>query len=147
MRDSNDIKILGIETSCDDTAIGVVTSKKDILSNVVVNQNSNLNNYGGIVPEIAARDHLSNLDHAINRALEESNLNLEDIDLIAATGGPGLIGGVIVGTVFAKSLAMSLEKPYVAVNHLEGHALTARLTDNIEYPYLLLLVSGGHTQI
>ena len=147
MRDSNDIKILGIETSCDDTAIGVVTSKRDILSNVVINQNSNLNNYGGVVPEIAARDHLSNLDHAINRALEESKLNLKDIDLIAATGGPGLIGGVIVGTVFAKSLAMSLEKPYVAVNHLEGHALTARLTDNIEYPYLLLLVSGGHTQI
>jgi len=147
MRGSNDIKILGIETSCDDTAIAVVTSKKDILSNVVINQNSNLNNYGGVVPEIAARDHLSNLDHAINRALEESKLNLKDIDLIAATGGPGLIGGVIVGTVFAKSLAMSLEKPYVAVNHLEGHALTARLTDNIEYPYLLLLVSGGHTQI
>ena len=147
MRGSNDIKILGIETSCDDTAIGVVTSKKDILSNVVINQNSNLNNYGGVVPEIAARDHLSNLDHAINRALEESKLNLRDINLIAATGGPGLIGGVIVGTVFAKSLAMSLEKPYVAVNHLEGHALTARLTDNIEYPYLLLLVSGGHTQI
>ena len=87
----------------------MVTSKKDILSNVVINQNSNLNNYGGVVPEIAARDHLSNLEHAINRALEESKLDLKDIDLIAATGGPGLIGGVIVGTVFAKSLAMSLE--------------------------------------
>ena len=86
MSGPNDIKILGIETSCDDTAIGVVTSKKEILSNVVINQNSNLNSYGGIVPEIAARDHLSNLDHAIYRALEESKLNLKEIDLIAATG-------------------------------------------------------------
>ena len=81
------------------------------------------------------------------KQLELSNSKIEDIDLIAATGGPGLIGGVIVGTVFAKSLAMSLDKPYVAVNHLEGHALTARLSNNIRYPYLLLLVSGGHTQI
>ena len=139
--------ILGIETSCDDTAVGIVTSKRNILSNIVINQNSNLSKYGGIVPEIAARDHLSNIDYAIDEALEYSKLKLKDIDLIAATGGPGLIGGVIVGTVFAKSLAMSLNKPYVAVNHLEGHALTARLTNNIKYPYLLLLVSGGHTQI
>ena len=139
--------IMGIETSCDDTAIAIVNSKKDILSNIVINQNTNLSKYGGIIPEIAARDHLTNIDYAVQEALELSKCKLEDIDLIAATGGPGLIGGVIVGTVFAKSLAMSLDKPYVAVNHLEGHALTARLTNNIEYPYLLLLVSGGHTQI
>ena len=147
MKKNNYKNILGIETSCDDTAIGIVTSEKSILSNIVINQNSNLNKYGGIVPEIAARDHLSNIDYAIQVALDEAELELNDIDLITATGGPGLIGGVIVGTVFAKSLAMSLDRPYVAVNHLEGHALTARLTDNVKYPYLLLLVSGGHTQI
>ena len=139
--------IIGIETSCDDTAIGIITSNKDILANIVINQNSNLSKYGGVVPEIAARDHLHNIDFAIDEALRQSKLKIEDIDLITATGGPGLIGGVIVGTVFAKSLAMALDKPYVAVNHLEGHALTARLTDNVKYPYLLLLVSGGHTQI
>ncbi len=147
MKKNNYKNILGIETSCDDTAIGIVTSEKSILSNIVINQNSNLNKYGGIVPEIAARDHLSNIDYAIHVALDKAELELNDIDLITATGGPGLIGGVIVGTVFAKSLAMSLDRPYVAVNHLEGHALTARLTDNVKYPYLLLLVSGGHTQI
>ena len=147
MKKNNYKNILGIETSCDDTAIGIVTSEKSILSNIVINQNSNLNKYGGIVPEIAARDHLSNIDYAIQAALDKAELELNDIDLITATGGPGLIGGVIVGTVFAKSLAMSLDRPYVAVNHLEGHALTARLTDNIKYPFLLLLVSGGHTQI
>ncbi len=147
MKKNNYKNILGIETSCDDTAIGIVTSEKEILSNIVINQNSNLNKYGGVVPEVAARDHLSNIDYAIQEALDEAKLELNDIDLITATGGPGLIGGVIVGTVFAKSLAMSLDRPYVAVNHLEGHALTARLSDNVKYPYLLLLVSGGHTQI
>ena len=147
MKNKNYLNILGIETSCDDTAIGIVRSDKKILSNVVINQNSNLSKYGGIVPEIAARDHLYNIDYAIKEALEKARLQIENIDLVTATGGPGLIGGVIVGTVFAKSLAMSLEKPYVAVNHLEGHALTARLSENVSYPYLLLLVSGGHTQI
>ncbi len=147
MKKSNYKNILGVETSCDDTAIGIVTSEKNILSNIVINQNSNLNKYGGVVPEVAARDHLSNIDYAFQAALDEAKLELNDIDLITATGGPGLIGGVIVGTVFAKSLAMSLDRPYVAVNHLEGHALTARLTNNIKYPFLLLLVSGGHTQI
>ena len=147
MSKNNCKNILGIETSCDDTAIGIVTSEKNILANIVINQNSNLTKYGGIIPELAARDHLSNIDYAIHGALNEAELELQDIDLITATGGPGLIGGVIVGTVFAKSLAMSLDRPYVAVNHLEGHALTARLTDNVKYPYLLLLVSGGHTQI
>ena len=100
--------IMGIETSCDDTAVAIVNSKKEILSNVVINQNTNLTKYGGIVPEIAARDHLTNIEYAVQEALEQSKSKLENIDLIAATGGPGLIGGVIVGTVFAKSLAMSL---------------------------------------
>jgi len=147
MQKINQKIIMGIETSCDDTAISIITSNKEILANIVINQNSNLNKYGGIVPEVAARDHLTNIDFAVKEALKKSKLRINQIDVIAATGGPGLIGGVIVGTVFAKSLAMSLNIPYVAVNHLEGHALTARLTNNVEYPYLLLLVSGGHTQI
>ena len=147
MQKTNQKIIMGIETSCDDTAVAIINSNKDILSNVVINQNSNLSKYGGIVPEVAARDHLTNIEYAVKEALIASKLKINDINLISATGGPGLIGGVIVGTVFGKSLAMSLDVPYIAVNHLEGHALTARLTNNIKYPYLLLLVSGGHTQI
>ena len=147
MEKTNQKIIMGIETSCDDTAVAIINSNKEILSNVVINQNSNLSKYGGIVPEVAARDHLTNIEYAVKEALIASKLKINDINLISATGGPGLIGGVIVGTVFGKSLAMSLDVPYIAVNHLEGHALTARLTNNIKYPYLLLLVSGGHTQI
>ena len=147
MQKTNQKIIMGIETSCDDTAVAIINSNKDILSNVVINQNSNLSKYGGIVPEVAARDHLTNIEYAVQETLIASNLKINDINLISVTGGPGLIGGVIVGTVFGKSLAMSLDVPYIAVNHLEGHALTARLTNNIKYPYLLLLVSGGHTQI
>ena len=147
MQKTNQKIIMGIETSCDDTAVAIINSNKEILSNVVINQNSNLSKYGGIVPEVAARDHLTNIEYAVKEALIASKLKINDINLISATGGPGLIGGVIVGTVFGKSLAMSLDIPYIAVNHLEGHALTARLTNNIKYPYLLLLVSGGHTQI
>ena len=147
MQKTNQKIIMGIETSCDDTAVAIINSNKEILSNVVINQNSNLSKYGGIVPEVAARDHLTNIEYAVKEALIASELKINDINLISATGGPGLIGGVIVGTVFGKSLAMSLDVPYIAVNHLEGHALTARLTNNIKYPYLLLLVSGGHTQI
>jgi N6-L-threonylcarbamoyladenine synthase len=147
MQKTNQKIIMGIETSCDDTAVAIINSNKEILSNVVINQNSNLSKYGGIVPEVAARDHLTNIEYAVKEALIASKLKINDINLISATGGPGLIGGVIVGTVFGKSLAMSLDVPYIAVNHLEGHALTARLTNNIKYPYLLLLVSGGHTQI
>ena len=147
MQKTNQKIIMGIETSCDDTAVAIINSNKEILSNVVINQNSNLSKYGGIVPEVAARDHLTNIEYAVKESLNASKLKINDINLVSATGGPGLIGGVIVGTVFGKSLAMSLDVPYIAVNHLEGHALTARLTNNIKYPYLLLLVSGGHTQI
>ena len=147
MQKTNQKIIMGIETSCDDTAVAIINSNKEILSNVVINQNSNLSKYGGIVPEVAARDHLTNIEYAVKESLIASKLKIDDINLISATGGPGLIGGVIIGTVFGKSLAMSLDIPYIAVNHLEGHALTARLTNNIQYPYLLLLVSGGHTQI
>ena len=147
MQNTNQKIIMGIETSCDDTAVSIISSNKDILSNVIINQNSDLAKYGGVVPEVAARAHLAHIENAVKESLKISQLKINDMDIIAATGGPGLIGGVIVGTVFGKSLAMSLNVPYVAVNHLEGHALTARLTNNIKYPYLLLLVSGGHTQI
>ncbi len=139
--------ILGIETSCDDTGIAVVDSERNILSNIVINQNNYHKEYGGIVPEIAARAHMNFMNIALKKSLSIANKKLSDIDIFCATGGPGLIGGLIVGTTFAKTLSWSLKKPYIAVNHLEGHALTARLVNNINYPYLLLLVSGGHTQL
>jgi N6-L-threonylcarbamoyladenine synthase len=138
--------ILAIESSCDDTSAAIITDKKEILSNIVVSQLAEHSPYSGVVPEIAARAHMGNLKAAIQAALKEANLGLADIDAFAATAGPGLIGGVIVGTMFAKSMASVNKKPYIAVNHLEGHALTARLCSNLEYPFLLLLISGGHCQ-
>ncbi len=138
--------ILGIESSCDDTGAAIINSELQILSNIIITQTEEHNLFKGVVPEIAARSHMKNLKKAINNALNQSNLQLNDIDAIAATCGPGLIGGVIVGTMFAKSIASVLKKPFIAVNHLEGHALTARLTEKIQYPYLLLLASGGHCQ-
>ena len=140
------IKILGLESSCDDSAAAVVDSRPDILSNIVISQDQEHKLFKGVVPEIAARSHLSNLEMAFERCMQESSLTLSDIDAIAATSGPGLIGGVIVGSMFGKALASVLGKPFIAVNHLEGHALTARLTDGVVFPYLLLLVSGGHCQ-
>ncbi|WP_316355250.1 tRNA (adenosine(37)-N6)-threonylcarbamoyltransferase complex transferase subunit TsaD [Candidatus Trichorickettsia mobilis] len=140
------IKILGIESSCDDTGVAVVAAPRQILSNIVISQNSEHAPFCGVVPEIAARKHLQNLEYAVQAALAEAKLNIENIDAIAATSGPGLIGGVIVGSMFGRALASSLSKPFIAVNHLEGHALTARLSHGIPYPYLLLLVSGGHCQ-
>lgn len=137
--------ILGIETSCDETAAAVITDKKEILSNIIHSQDHH-EEFGGVVPEIAARAHLKTLQPLVEKALNEAQLDLHQIDAIAATGGPGLIGGVIVGTMFAKGVAASLDIPYVAVNHLAGHALTVRLTDEVEFPYLLLLTSGGHCQ-
>ena len=149
--------ILGIETSCDETsaavvecpvaATGTVTGPGKILSNVVLSQIEEHAAFGGVVPEIAARAHVEALDGIVAAALHDAGLGLADLDGIAVTAGPGLIGGVIVGVMTAKALAFGAEKPLVAVNHLEGHALTARLTDGIGFPYLLLLVSGGHTQI
>ena len=140
------VKILGIESSCDDSAASVLDSELGILSNIVINQDEAHRLYQGVVPEIASRSHMDNLQKAIDRALQEANCTLGDIDAVAATCGPGLIGGVLVGAMFGKSIASTLQKPFIAVNHLEGHALTARLSDKIEYPYLLLLVSGGHCQ-
>jgi N6-L-threonylcarbamoyladenine synthase len=138
--------ILGIESSCDDSCASIVMSNKTILSNIVLSQNKDHELFQGVVPEIAARSHMKNLEIALQKALEEAQVNISDINVIAATGGPGLIGGVIVGCMYGKALASVLKKPFIAVNHLEGHALTARLTDDVPYPYLLLLVSGGHCQ-
>lgn len=138
--------ILGIETSCDDTGIGIITEEKKILADIVSSQVKEHAPYKGVVPEIASRSHMKALDMALKDALEEANISLQDVDAIAATGGPGLIGGVIVGTMFGKSLAYGLGKPYIAINHLEGHLLSPRITNDLEFPYLMLLVSGGHTQ-
>lgn len=143
--------VLGIETTCDETAAGIVRRGPDgeaeILSNVVLSQVLQHAAYGGVVPEIAARAHVDVLDHVIASALDEANIALSDVDAVAAAAGPGLIGGVIVGLTAAKALALVAGKPFIAVNHLEAHALTARLTDNVAFPYLLLLASGGHTQL
>ena len=140
------MKILGIETSCDETAAAVVDGDKNILSNVIYSQTTEHAAYGGVVPEIASRAHIDNIEEIVKKALQQAKTNINDIDAIAVTAGPGLIGGVIVGLMFAKGLAAATQKPLICVNHLEGHALTCRLTDNVEFPYLLLLVSGGHCQ-
>lgn len=143
-----DLTVLGIETSCDETAAAVVRGPKasEVLSNVIRSQIDEHTEFGGVVPEIAARAHIEVLDQIVTQAMREADCSWDDIDAIAATAGPGLIGGVIVGLMTAKAIAMAAGKPLVAVNHLEGHALTARLTDNLDFPFLLLLVSGGHSQ-
>src|SRR5215471_14835114 len=143
--------VLGIETTCDETAAAVVERRDDgrgrILSNIVLSQTLDHAAYGGVVPEIAARAHVEILDQVIVRAMKESGKSFQDLDGVAAAAGPGLIGGVIVGLTTAKAIAFVSEKPLIAVNHLEAHALTARLTDGTPYPYCLFLASGGHTQI
>lgn len=138
---------LGIESSCDDTSAAIVTDDRRILSNVVVDQNTLHREFGGVVPEIAARAHTEKLDVAIRTALGEANMTLDDVDTIAVTAGPGLIGGVLSGVMMARGLAVSRDLPLVGVNHLAGHALTPRLSDDLAFPYLLLLVSGGHCQL
>jgi N6-L-threonylcarbamoyladenine synthase len=139
--------VLGIETSCDETAAAVVVDDRTILSNVVLSQLDEHRPYGGVVPEIAARAHLDHLDGIIAQAMAEAGVGFDALDGVAATGGPGLIGGVMVGVMTAKAIAAVHSLPFLAVNHLEGHALSARLTDDTEFPYLLLLVSGGHCQL
>jgi N6-L-threonylcarbamoyladenine synthase len=141
------MKILAIETSCDETAVAIIDENKNILSHILNSQIKLHQEYGGVIPELAARSHAEILDELIILALKEANLELNEIDAFAATSGPGLIGGVIVGMVAAKTLAAVFAKPFLAINHLEGHALTARLTNNLNYPFLLLLISGGHCQI
>jgi N6-L-threonylcarbamoyladenine synthase len=140
------IKILGIESSCDESAASVVTCQKQVLSNIVLSQYQDHLKYKGVVPEIAARKHLDNLGFCIKEALSVADTALEEIDAISVTTGPGLIGGLIVGIMHAKGLAHVSNKPLIHINHLEGHILTSRLTNNVEYPYIVLLVSGGHTQ-
>ena len=139
--------VLGIETSCDETAAAVVRDDRAMLSNLVVSQLEEHRPYGGVVPEIAARSHLEQIDGLVDRAMREADIGFHQLDGVAATGGPGLIGGVLVGMMTAKAIALVHDLPLVAVNHLEGHALTARLTEGLSFPYLLLLVSGGHCQL
>jgi N6-L-threonylcarbamoyladenine synthase len=143
--------VLGIETSCDETAAAVVRGRApgpgEILSNIILTQIEEHRPYGGVVPEIAARSHVEMLDAIIDRALGEAQVALSQIDAVAATAGPGLIGGVMVGLTMAKAVAMAADKPLVGINHLEAHALTARLTGGVAFPFALLLVSGGHCQL
>lgn len=157
------LRILGLEASCDDTAAAIISAQyakhangeisllpgeasKTILSNIVKTQTTEHVSYKGIVPEIAARSHLHHIKEVVEQALLKANLTFNEIDAIAATSGPGLIGGVIVGCMYGKTLASVLKKPFIAINHLEGHALTVKLTHEVEFPYLLLLISGGHCQ-
>ena len=140
--------ILGLESSCDDSAAALVTSDRRILAQAVVGQTSAHQPYGGVVPEIAARAHVEILPGLIEKVLGEARLSIHDVDAVAATAGPGLIGGVMVALLAGKGLALAAGKPLIAVNHLEGHALSPRLADpDLELPYLLLLVSGGHCQL
>jgi len=139
--------VLGIETSCDETAASVVRHDGTILSNLVLSQLEEHKAFGGVVPEIAARAHLDHLDTLIKGAMDDAKLGFKDLSAIAATTGPGLIGGVMVGMMAGKAIAAAHDLPFIGVNHLEGHVLTARLTDKVEFPYLVLLVSGGHTQL
>jgi len=145
------VVVLGIETTCDETAAALILRNEDgtgkILSNIVWSQISEHAAFGGVVPEIAARAHVEMLDRIISQAMQDADQTFETIDGVAAAAGPGLIGGVIVGLTTAKAIALVNEKPLMAVNHLEAHALTARLTDNTPFPYCLFLASGGHTQI
>ncbi len=140
--------ILGLESSCDDTAAALVTSDRRILAQAVVSQNEAHQPFGGVVPEIAARAHVQILPGLIRQVLGEAKTDIDQVDSIAATAGPGLIGGVMVALLTAKGLALAANKPLIAVNHLEGHALSPRLVDpDLKFPYLLLLVSGGHCQL
>jgi len=144
-------RVLGIETSCDETAAAIIDASKRPGSRVVVNkvlsQFEDHRPFGGVVPEVAARAHLRHLAPLVAETMTESGLDWDDLDAVAATAGPGLIGGVIVGATFAKALALARNKPFIAVNHLEAHALTPRLSGDAPFPYLLLLVSGGHCQL
>ncbi len=139
--------VLGIESSCDETACAIVSDKREILASVVWSQYDEHRRFGGVVPEIAARAHLEKCDLLVAEALSQSGKTFADLSAIAVAGGPGLIGGVLVGVMTAKAIALAHNLPFVAVNHLEGHALTVRLSHPVAFPYLLLLTSGGHCQI
>ena len=142
--------ILGIESSCDETAASIITENTQevpiILSNIISSQIDVHKEFGGVVPELAARSHLDKIDLIVEKAIKESGKNINEIDAIASTAGPGLIVCLSIGLSFGKTLALTLNKPFIAVNHLEGHALSPKLNSNLNYPYLLLLISGGHSQ-
>ena len=144
------LTFLGIETSCDETAAAVIQENNNgtanILSNIVSSQIKEHEKFGGVVPELAARAHLENIDFIINKSLKDSKISLKEIDGVAATAGPGLIVCLTIGLNIGKSIAAFSNKPFVGVNHLEGHALSPGLEKRIEFPYLLLLISGGHSQ-
>ena len=144
------LTFLGIETSCDETAAAIVKEKSDgtaeILSNIVSSQIDEHKEFGGVVPELAARAHVEKIEFVVKKSIKESNLNFDDLSGVAATAGPGLIVCLTVGLNIGKAIAGSLNKPFIAVNHLEGHALSPKINKKIEFPYLLLLISGGHTQ-
>ncbi len=153
---SSELTVLGIETSCDETAAAVVRGHPDgfsagsapgILSNVVLSQLDEHAPYGGVVPEIAARAHIEAIDAIIARAMADAGIGFGDLDAVAATAGPGLIGGVLVGLMSGQAIAFAHDRPFLGINHLEGHALSARLTEPVAFPYLLLLISGGHCQL
>jgi N6-L-threonylcarbamoyladenine synthase len=139
--------VLGIESSCDETAAAVVDDRRRVLAEELFSQLDAHKPYGGVVPEVAARAHLEHLGPLVEATMRKAGIGFADLDGIAATAGPGLIGGVIVGVTMAKAIAAVHSKPFFAVNHLEGHALSARLSDDVAFPYLLLLVSGGHCQL
>jgi len=140
--------VLGIESSCDETAAALVTDSREIVAQHIASQDEAHRPYGGVVPEIAAREHAERLTPLIEATLADAGIGLADVDAVAATAGPGLIGGVMVGLVTAKALALASGKPLIAINHLEGHALSPRLADaTLDFPYLLLLASGGHCQL
>lgn len=141
------MKILGIETSCDETSAAIVDAQGQIHAHIIHSQIAPHTPHGGVVPEIAAREHLTLMPDIVQQCMDEARLNYSDLDGIAATAGPGLIGGVMVGMMTGKAIAAMHDLPFCAVNHLEGHALTPRLSDQTPFPYLMLLVSGGHTQI
>ena len=142
--------ILGIESSCDETAASLITENDDgfplVLSNIVSSQVEVHKKFGGVVPELAARSHIEKIDYIVKKAIDKSGRKIEEIDAVASTAGPGLIVCLSVGLSFGKAFASAMNKPFIAVNHLEGHALSPKLDSNLDYPYLLLLISGGHSQ-
>ena len=142
--------ILGIETSCDETAASLISENEKgipiILSNVISSQTEVHKEFGGVVPELAARSHLEKIDWIVQKALSQSGKKIDEIDAVAATAGPGLVVCLSVGLSFGKTLANLIKKPFIAVNHLEGHALSPRINSGLDYPYLFLLISGGHSQ-
>jgi len=139
--------VLGIESSCDDTSAAVLENGSHVLSNIISDQNSTHSKYGGVVPELAGRCHLESIHRVINNAINQSNIGLKQIDLIAVTVGPGLVSSLLVGLNTAKALAYALQKPLVGVNHLEGHLLAIFLEETVEFPFIALTVSGGHTDL